>query len=146
MTTTSTTPTFTTEVKDIISLSRQAAIDNGNDYIGVAHLLLGILAHPNSIFATLLHALPINLNELRTAIAPAKGSANVGDAPIPLTKHAEMALKGTYIVSKELNRHTIDDSILILSIIKHDDGHVRDALSIRGLTYTSVKEMILNAK
>ena len=56
---------FSQRVKDVITYSREEALRLGHDYIGIEHLLLGMLREGQGVGIQILNALGTDLNGLR---------------------------------------------------------------------------------
>ncbi len=140
---------FSTKVKDVITYSKEEALRLGHDYIGVEHLLLGIIREGNGLAVRILKSLGVDLKELRKQI---EQSTKLGDASsnhltnIPLVKQAEKVLKITYLEAKVFKNNVIGTEHLLLSILKEENNVAAQTLSKFNITYTDVKEeiMILN--
>ena len=59
---------FSAKVKDVITFSKEEALRLGHDYIGVEHLLLGIIREGNGLAVKILANLGFDLKELRKNI------------------------------------------------------------------------------
>ena len=59
---------FSTQVKEIISYSREEALRLGNDFIGAEHLMLGLIRDQENTAIKVLKQLNVNLTELRKEI------------------------------------------------------------------------------
>ncbi|PCI97369.1 MAG: Clp protease ClpC [Flavobacteriales bacterium] len=140
---------FSTKVKDVITFSKEEALRLGHDYIGVEHLLLGIIREGDGLAVKILANLGVDLKELRKKI---EASTKVGNGSsnqlsnIPLVKQAEKVLKITYLEAKVLKNNIIGTEHLLLSILKGEDNIATNALNTLNINYESVKEevMILN--
>ena len=86
---------FSPRVKDVITYSREEALRLGHNYIGVEHLMLGIIREGEGTAVRILEGLNVDLQKLRKAlegsIRPTAGSS-VGAGNIPLVKQAEKIL------------------------------------------------------
>ncbi len=118
---------FSPKVKKIISLSRDEAIRLGNDFIGTEHLLLGMIKDKESLALRVLSSLDVDLYELKYKIESkvqnkkdSKSDLNVGS--IPLNKHAEKALKVSFLEAKSMKQAEINPEHIILSILKMSDN------------------------
>ncbi|MBT8231848.1 MAG: ATP-dependent Clp protease ATP-binding subunit [Saprospiraceae bacterium] len=114
---------FSPKVKKIISISRDEAIRLGNDFIGTEHLLLGMIKEKDSLAIKVLDSLDVDLYELKykieTSIENKRGvvsQQSVGS--IPLNKHAEKALKVSFLEAKSLKQEEINPEHIMLSILK----------------------------
>ncbi len=59
---------FSTQVKEIISYSREEALRLGNDFIGTEHLVLGLIRDGENTAVKILKSLNVDLYELRKEI------------------------------------------------------------------------------
>ena len=136
---------FSTRVKEVISLSREEALRLGHEYIGVEHLLLGMIREGEGIAIGLLKKLGVPLDELRASIEKAiKGTAtgNVKNSnEIPLTRQSEKVLKITYLEARVFKSDLIGTEHLLLSILREQDNLGSQILGKFNIRYDSVKEL-----
>jgi ATP-dependent Clp protease ATP-binding subunit ClpC len=138
---------FSPRVKDVITYSREEALRNGNDYIGIEHLLLGIIREGEGLAVKILSHLGIDLLKLKAIIENTiKGSSPRGRSldNIPLVKQAERVLKITYLEAKLFNSEMIGTEHLLLSILKDTDNLATKTLNQQGVDYDLFKEEIHN--
>jgi ATP-dependent Clp protease ATP-binding subunit ClpC len=135
---------FSQRVKNVLTYSREEAIRLGNEYIGLEHLLLGILREGDGMAVQILQYFGINLDELKRTIEKAvvNPDANVSKKAenIPLVKQAERALKITYLEAKLYNSDLIGTEHLLLAILKDEDNVVTKSFEKRGINYEVIKE------
>ena len=134
---------FSQRVKDVITYSREEALRLGHDYIGIEHLLLGMIREGQGVGVQILNTLGADLNELRRKIESATkvGSNNITQlSNIPLVKQAERVLKITYLEAKLFNQNLIGTEHLLLSILKDANNIATQALEDQEIFYDSVKE------
>lgn len=134
---------FSQRVKDVITYSREEALRLGHDYIGVEHLLLGMIREGQGVGIQILTSLGADLNELRRKIESSTkiGSNSINHlSNIPLVKQAERVLKITYLEAKLFNQSLIGTEHLLLSILKDSNNVSTQALEEQNVTYDSVKE------
>ncbi len=134
---------FSPRVKDVISYSREEALRLGHDFIGVEHLLLGIIREGEGTAVQIMKSLGVNLKELRRVVesttrAASAKSGNLGN--IPLVKQAEKVLKITYLEAKLFKSPTIGTEHLLLSILKDEDNVATRSLLKFNVDYDSVRE------
>jgi ATP-dependent Clp protease ATP-binding subunit ClpC len=88
---------FSPKVKEVISFSREEALRLGHDYIGIEHLLLGLIREGEGIALRTLKALQVDLVMLRKMVEDSvKDKASKGvynPNSLPLTKQAERVLE-----------------------------------------------------
>ena len=136
---------FSAKVKDVITFSKEEALRLGHDYIGVEHLLLGIIREGNGLAVKILANLGVDLKELRKKIEAATKLGNGSNAQlsnIPLVKQAEKVLKITYLEAKVLKNNIIGTEHLLLSILKGEDNIATNSLNALDIDYESVKNEI----
>jgi ATP-dependent Clp protease ATP-binding subunit ClpC len=140
---------FSVKVKDVITYSKEEALRLGHDYIGVEHLLLGIIREGNGLAIKILKSLGVDAKELRTKLEEATKTGEASTnymANIPLIKQAEKVLKITYLEAKMFKNNVIGTEHLLLSILKEENNVASKVLNQLNVTYNDVKEeiMILN--
>ena len=134
---------FSQRVKDVITYSREEALRLGHDYIGIEHLLLGMIREGQGIGIQILNSLGADLNELRRKIESSTkvGSSSINHlSNIPLVKQAERVLKITYLEAKLFNQSLIGTEHLLLSILKDANNIATQALEDQDVNYDAVKE------
>jgi ATP-dependent Clp protease ATP-binding subunit ClpC len=139
---------FSPRVKDVISFSREEALRLGHDYMGVEHLLLGIIREGEGMAIKILNNLGVNLPKLRAdiegAIKVTSGKTLTNLNQIPLVKQAEKALKVTYLEARNFKTTLIGTEHLLLAILKDEDNIVTRALEVYKVDYTTVREELKN--
>lgn len=133
---------FSQRVKDVLTYSREEAIRLGNEYIGVEHLLLGMIRDGAGLAIQIMNYLGADINEIRYRIEQAivnKGNRTISNDNLPLIKQAERALKLTYLEARIFQSETIGTEHLLLAILKDEDNLVSKTLKRYGIDYESVK-------
>ncbi len=129
---------FSPRLKDVISYSREEALRLGNDYIGLEHLMLGMIRDGDGMAIRLLKGFKINLQELRKSIESSIGTSSKkinNLSNIPLIRQAEKALKLTYLEAKSFKAIEIGTEHLLLCILKDNDNVATKSLLKFGVTY-----------
>ncbi|MBK7171846.1 MAG: ATP-dependent Clp protease ATP-binding subunit [Bacteroidales bacterium] len=136
---------FSQRVKDVLSFSREEAVRLGNDYIGVEHLILGIIREGEGLALRILGYLNVDVTELKKTIETAISNHSRKERELenlPLVKQAERALKLTYLEAKLFNSELIGTEHLLLAILKDEDNLVTRSLRKYNVTYELVKEEV----
>ncbi|MEI6455954.1 MAG: ATP-dependent Clp protease ATP-binding subunit [bacterium] len=134
---------FSQRVKDVLIYSREEAQRLGNDYIGIEHLLLGIIREGEGLAIKILKSLGTDFISIRKKIESAVASHKEqpsGSENLPLIKQAERALKLTYLEAKLFNNELIGTEHLLLAILKDENNLVTKTFSTYGITYETVKD------
>jgi ATP-dependent Clp protease ATP-binding subunit ClpC len=138
---------FSQQVKEVISYSREEALKLNNDYIGLEHLLLGILREGHGVAVQLLVSLGVDLNILRKEIEKtvrSNSEVTHNQENIPLLKQTEKALKITYLEAINFKSDLIGTEHLLLAILKDKMNVVSNLLNKKGVDYVLVKEELKN--
>lgn len=141
---------FSPQVRDVIQYSREEALRLGHNYIGVEHLMLGLIREGESIAVKILVQLDVDLTRVRKMIEGSiKGTASQTsgfNAPgqIPLMKQAERILKITYLEAKAYKAPLVGTEHLLLSIMKDQDNVATKQLLALGVDYQAVKDELEN--
>ena len=142
---------FSPQVKDVITYSREEALRLGHSYIGVEHLLLGLIREGESVAVKVLVNLEVDLSKLRRLIEGSiKSTASQPSAKpaasgmIPLVKQAERILKITYLEAKTFKATLVGTEHLLLSILKDQDNVATRALKGFGIDYQIVRDELEN--
>ena len=130
---------FSTQVKEIISYSREEALRLGNDFIGAEHLMLGLIRDQENTAIKVLKQLNVNLAELRKEIEMAvkdKSGKNVANInSLPLTKQAEKIIRVTVLEAKALKSPMVETEHLLLSILKNKENIATQILNQFDIDY-----------
>jgi len=134
---------FSQRVKDVLIYSREEAQRLGNDYIGLEHLLLGIIREGEGLAIRILRNLGVDLAEVKKKVELAVASHKekpAGGENLPLIKQAERALKITYLEAKLFNSEMIGTEHLLLAILKDENNLVTKIFTLYSVSYDSVKD------
>jgi ATP-dependent Clp protease ATP-binding subunit ClpC len=134
---------FSPRVKDVIGYSREEALRLGNDFIGVEHLLLGLIREGDGTAIWILNDFNVDLKHIRTEIESTLIRSNntySNAGQIPLVKQAEKVLKMTYLESKLFKSPMIGTEHLLLSVLKAEDSVACRILNKYGVIYDNVRD------
>ena len=141
---------FSKRVKDVLSYSREEAVRLGNNYIGLEHLLLGIIREGNGMAVQLLKFFGVEVEkckkEIEDSIKSPAGVSSINQENIPLVKQAEKALKLTYLEARVFNSELIGTEHLLLAILKDDDNIATSKLNRLGVDYKGLKQELSSIK
>ena len=134
---------FSPKVKEVISYSREEALRLGHDFIGIEHLLLGLIREGEGLAIKTLKSLSVDAVMLRKIVEDSikdKVSKTVYNPnSLPLTKQAEKVLKITVLEAKVMKSDVIGTEHLMLSILKNKDNIVTQMLTQQDVDYDVFK-------
>lgn len=134
---------FSARAKDVLSFSREEALRLGNDYLGVEHLLLGILREGEGLAIKLLNEFQVDLNQIRLELEKALKETRVKTMTgnnIPLVRQAEKVLKITYLEAKLFKSNKVGTEHILLAILREENNVATRLLNKYGVIYENVKE------
>jgi ATP-dependent Clp protease ATP-binding subunit ClpC len=134
---------FSPKVKEIITYSREEAIRLGNDFIGIEHLMLGMIREADGLAIRVLSNLSVNIQELKYEVEQAikgKGEGKVEKGTsLPLTKQAEKVIRITILEAKGLKNQLVESEHIVLSILRNKENIVAQILNNYGVDYDTYK-------
>ncbi|NJL74647.1 MAG: ATP-dependent Clp protease ATP-binding subunit [Saprospiraceae bacterium] len=135
---------FSPKVKQVIKRSRDVATRLGHNYIGIEHLLLGIMDEKDSLAVKVLNSLSVDIEDLKNTLEESiesKSTANsdLSHDNIPFNKQAEKILKVTILEAKMLKSEEVAPEHLMLSILKHKDNMASRILKEYDVDYEGYK-------
>jgi len=137
---------FSPKVRDVITYSREEALRLGHNYIGIEHILLGLIRDGEGNAVKILKRLDVDLDSLRKVVEGAMDPASAIRPPdkdkITLVKQAEKMLKITFLEAKLFKSPNIDTEHLLLSMLKDEDNLATRTLHKFQVDYESVKNEI----
>ena len=139
---------FSPRVREVISLSKEEALRLGHNYIGVEHLLLGIIKEGEGTAVRILEGLNCDLQKLRKlvegSVRPSNASSSGSSGNVPLVKQAEKILKITYLEAKIFKSGIIGTEHLLLSILKDEDNVATKSIHAFNIDYDVAKDEFEN--
>jgi Clp amino terminal domain, pathogenicity island component len=132
---------FTIRAKNVAMASQEAARAAGNNEIGPAHLVLGLLTEPDALAAKAIVARGVTLEAVRQA-ATAALPARADQVPplIPYDAAARKVLELTFREALRLGHNYIGTEHILLALLEFEDGN--GVLSGLGLDKPAVEAAI----
>ena len=114
---------FTAEARAVVVGAQEQAHSAGNDTIGVAHLVLALLADPQGAAARAVAAQGAALDDVRrTATATLPPAAATVPALVPFDPHARAALERALAEAQRLGADAVDAGHVLLGVLAVEDG------------------------
>lgn len=138
---------FSPVVKQIINQSGLEARRLGHDYVGVEHLLLGIISERDSLPVRVLEALLVDIPDLKKRLEktiprysayPPADNLYVGECTV--TTQTQRVLKATFVEAKMMKSDEVHPEHLMLSLLKHPDTNATKLLNDYDVDYDSFKK------
>jgi hypothetical protein len=114
---------FTDDARRVVVTAQEQARTAGNDTIGVAHLVLALLADPEGTAARLLAAQGVPLDDVRrVATATLPPAAEQVPAMVPFDAHAKDTLERAFTEADRLDSETVGSEHILLAVLTVEDG------------------------
>ncbi|MBK7959118.1 MAG: ATP-dependent Clp protease ATP-binding subunit [Bacteroidetes bacterium] len=127
------------KVKEIFKLSREEAIRLNHDYIGLEHLMLGIIRNSDELAAKILTNSGIDLQDLRKRIEDYTRDkalkTKLDIHQINFTKQTEKIMKLAVLEAKMFKMDTVDTEHLVLAILKNKDNIITQLIQDYDMDY-----------
>jgi hypothetical protein len=107
----------------VVVAAQELARSSGNSQIGVAHLVLGLVADPEALGARAIEAQGVSLDAVRQTATATLPPAE-GDVPalIPFDAHAKKALELTFREALRMNHNRVGTEHILLALLELEDG------------------------
>ena len=114
---------FTDDARAVVVTAQERARESENDAITVGHLVLALVADPQSAAARAVTAQGVSLDDVRrTATATLPAAAATVPALIPFDAHARAALEGSFAEAQRLGADAVGSEHLLLAVLTVEDG------------------------
>ena len=114
---------FTPRARNVVMAAQEEARTAGNDEIGTAHLVLGLLHEPEAFAARALVEAGVTPEAVRDAVTPTLGpTAEVVPDLIPYDAGARKVLELTFREALRLGHNYIGTEHILLALLEEDDG------------------------
>jgi len=129
---------LSTRAYDVLSFASEESNRIGNDFIGIEHLMLGILRDTTCGAVKILKSNNISLNELKREIEAYlrdlsnSSKANINERQLA-NKQLERTIKYAYLLSKNLMSDVVKTEHFLLSILRDKSNIISSTLEKMGL-------------
>ncbi len=138
---------FSQHAYDVLSFSREEATRFGSDYVGVEHLLLGIIRSESGMAITIINLADIDVKmvkkHIESAIKKYSENSNLEDPTnVPMNKQVEKVLKLSYLISRKFNKDVIGTEHILLSILRDKNNLATQILNRFSFDYQVAESYI----
>ncbi|WP_049578075.1 Clp protease N-terminal domain-containing protein [Streptomyces sp. SBT349] len=135
---------FTPRAKNTLVAAHEEAKTAGNDQVGTAHLVLGLLGEPEGLAAVLIKGQDVSLDAVREAATAAlPEAADEVPALVPYDAAAKKALELTFRQALRMGHNYIGTEHLLLALLEFEDGD--GVLTGLGLDKDTVEAKVVEA-
>src|SRR3954454_7557830 len=133
---------FTERVRKVLALAREEAARLHNEYVGTAHILLGLIPEGGGVAATVLQNLSVELDEIQQKIEETvkKGKAGQASGPdLPYTSRAKKVLELAMAEARDLNHSYVGTEHLLLGLLREEKGIAAQVLTDAGVNLDAAR-------
>ncbi|OLR90519.1 Clp protease N-terminal domain-containing protein [Actinokineospora bangkokensis] len=114
---------YTPRARNVVVVSQEAAKQHGNTQIGVAHVVLGLLAEPQGLAVKAIAAQGITTDQVRAAAEAALPPAEQ-DVPdlVPFDASAKKVLELTFREALKLGHNYVGTEHILLALLEFEAG------------------------
>jgi ATP-dependent Clp protease ATP-binding subunit ClpA len=137
---------FTDRARNALAAAQHAATERNHDYIGGEHILLGLLADPDSLATRILTRFSVTRSQVSTAIDFIIGQG--GRPPrgqVGLTPRAQRAVELAIDEAKRLGHRYIGTEHLLLGLVHEGEGIAAGVLESFGVRLDNLREETVRA-
>ncbi|MDR1720024.1 MAG: ATP-dependent Clp protease ATP-binding subunit [Dysgonamonadaceae bacterium] len=140
---------FSDSIKEVLTFSREEAGRLHNNYVGVEHLLLGIIRKKNSIASSIIYTLGVDPYEIKSALDNRlfdEKSSYIPEQQLVIDKSVEQLLRLSMLESIGLQNKETDTQHLLLAILKNEDNLATQILHQHDINYHKVYSILSDTK
>ncbi len=142
---------FTPRAQQVLNLAHREAVHYRHHYVGVEHILLGLLKIGQGVAVSIIESAGINIQELATridqVIKPSDEPAAEGT--IPYTPRARKIISMAGAEAKSMRHCYVGTEHFLLAMLNDTDGIAWNSLTSAGLSYEVARRAVIeeiNAK
>ena len=136
---------FNDRAKRVLALAQDEAVRLNHNYIGVEHLLLGLIREGEGVAARVLDALGVDLAKARTSVEFIIGRGNDKTTPseITLTPRVKKVIELAIDEAKRLGHSHVGTEHLLLGIVREGESVASGLLQSFGIALEKVRHQTI---
>ena len=136
---------FDERAKRVLALAQDEAIRFHHNFIGVEHLVLGLLREGESVAARVLSSLGLTLGKARSAVEFMIGRGEDATAPTEITLHPRVKKIVELAVdeSKKLGHSHVGPAHLLLGVVREGEGIASGLIESFGVALEQVRHQVI---
>ncbi len=131
---------FSERARRVLTLAQEEAQRFNHNYIGTEHLLLGLVRDTDSVAATVLAALDVDLGRVRASVEAVVGQGDhAATEEIGLTPRAKKVIELAVEEARRLSHSRIGTEHLLLGLVREGEGIAAGVLESFGVSFERVR-------
>jgi ATP-dependent Clp protease ATP-binding subunit ClpA len=136
---------FNDRAKRVLALAQDEAIRFNHNYIGVEHLLLGLVREGEGVAARALDSLGVELSKARTSVEfiIGRGDATTTPSEITLSPRTKKVIELAIDEARKLGHSHVGTEHLLLGIVREGEGIASGVLESLGVGLEKVRHQVI---
>jgi len=136
---------FNDRAKRVLALAQDEAIRFNHNYIGVEHLLLGLVREGEGVAARVLNSLGVELTKARTAVEfiIGRGDATISPSEITLSPRTKKVVELAIDEARKLGHSSVGTEHLLLGIAREGQSVGAGVLESLGVSLDQVRHQVI---
>jgi ATP-dependent Clp protease ATP-binding subunit ClpA len=136
---------FNDRAKRVLALAQDEAIRFNHNYIGVEHLLLGLIREGEGVAARVLYSLGVDLSKARTSVefVIGRGDTTIVPSEITLSPRTKKVIELGIDEARKLGHSHVGTEHLLLGIVREGGSIAAGVLQSLGVQLEAVREQVI---
>jgi ATP-dependent Clp protease ATP-binding subunit ClpA len=136
---------FNDRAKRVLALAQDEAIRFNHNYIGVEHLLLGLVREGEGVAGRVLNSLGVDLSKARTSVEfiIGRGDATTSPSEITLSPRTKKVIELAIDEARKLGHSDVGTEHLLLGIVREGEGIGAGVLESLGVGLNQVRHQVI---
>lgn len=136
---------FNDRAKRVLALAQDEAVRLGHNYLGVEHLLLGLVREGEGVAARALQSLGVELSKVRTSVEAVVGRNELETPPrdITLTPRAKKVIELAIDEARKLGHSQVGTEHLLLGMVREGGSVATGVLESLGVGLEKVSQQVI---
>ncbi len=136
---------FNDRAKRVLALAQDEAIRFNHNYIGVEHLLLGLVREGEGVAARVLNSLGVDLSKARTSVEfiIGPGDSTTSPSEITLSPRTKKVIELAIDEARKLGHSHVGTEHLLLGLVREGEGIASGVLESLGVSLETVRHQVI---
>ncbi|HKY52241.1 MAG TPA: Clp protease N-terminal domain-containing protein [Candidatus Limnocylindria bacterium] len=136
---------FNDRAKRVLALAQDEAIRFNHNYIGVEHLLLGLVREGEGVAARVLDSFGVELSKVRTAVefTIGRGDSTTSPSEITLSPRTKRVIELAIDEARKLGHSAVGTEHLLLGIVREGGSVATGVLESLGVDLLKVRHQVI---
>src|SRR5437667_12857328 len=136
---------FNDRAKRVLALAQNEAVLLNHNYIGVEHLLLGLIREGEGVAARVLDSLGVELSKVRTAVEFTIGRRDSTTSPseITLSPRTKKVIELAIDEARKLGHSHVGTEHLLLGLVREGEGIASGVLESLGVSLEAMRKKVM---